>query len=212
MASRMDIVKTAESMIGIKSGDIDFMIDWYNARPQLPRGVKFKKGYAWCALFASYVLGINGHNDYQEMSCGYMIQKAKEKGRWVEDDEHNAHIGDLLMYDWQDNGKGDNTGWPDHVGIVTDKRDNLLYTVEGNYGRQVRRRTLKVNSKYIRGFICPIYNDTGSNDLAMLSIVQDVVRGKYGNYPLRKQLLEAAGYDYEEVQSYVNKFLKGEWL
>ena len=30
------------------------------------------------------------------------------------------------MYDWDDNGNGDNTGWPDHVGIVTEVNGNTF--------------------------------------------------------------------------------------
>lgn len=40
-------------------------------------------------------------------------------------------------------------------------------------------------------------------------IALEVIKGKWGNYPERKRLLENAGYDYNEVQNEVNKILKG---
>ena len=39
------------------------------------------------------------------------------------------------------------------------------------------------------------------------AVVNDVINGKYGNGSARKKALEAAGYDYDEVQEAVNKKL-----
>lgn len=39
-------------------------------------------------------------------------------------------------------------------------------------------------------------------------IANDVIEGKYGNYPERKERLEAEGYNYYEVQSKVNQMIK----
>ena len=39
------------------------------------------------------------------------------------------------------------------------------------------------------------------------AVVNDVINGKYGNGSARKKALEAAGYDYDEVQAAVNKKL-----
>lgn len=38
-------------------------------------------------------------------------------------------------------------------------------------------------------------------------IAKDVLNGFYGNYPERKKKLEAEGYNYSEVQEYINKLL-----
>lgn len=39
-------------------------------------------------------------------------------------------------------------------------------------------------------------------------IAQDVINGKYGNYPERKAKLEAEGYNYAEVQNRVNELVR----
>lgn len=39
----------------------------------------------------------------------------------------------------------------------------------------------------------------------LADVARDVIAGKYGNYPERKKLLEADGYDYEEVRALVNR-------
>lgn len=40
------------------------------------------------------------------------------------------------------------------------------------------------------------------------AIAKEVIVGKWGNYPERKEKLEKAGYDYEKVQKKVNQMLK----
>lgn len=40
-------------------------------------------------------------------------------------------------------------------------------------------------------------------------IAKEVINGKWGNGDVRKKKLKAAGYDYDKVQSAVNKLLKG---
>ena len=47
-----------------------------------------------------------------------MIQLFQKLGAWQENDAHVPQPGDVIFYDWDDSGVGDNTGWPDHVGIV----------------------------------------------------------------------------------------------
>ena len=44
---------------------------------------------------------------------------------------------------------------------------------------------------------------------AMDTIVQEVIRGEWGNGEERKQRLEAAGYNFNQVQSLVNAKLSG---
>jgi hypothetical protein len=61
------------------------------------------------------------------------------------------------MYDWNDNGVGDNTGAPDHVGIVVSVSGKTIRVIEGNINNSVGYRNIAVNGKYIRGFCVPDY-------------------------------------------------------
>ena len=45
---------------------------------------------------------------------------------------------------------------------------------------------------------------------SILKIAQEVIAGLWGNGEERRQRLEAAGYDYAEVQEMVNAILSGE--
>ena len=64
-----------------------------------------------------------------------------------------------MMYDWDDSGTGENTNLPDHVGIVEKCAGNVITVIEGNYSRAVKRRSVPVNGKYIRGYITPRYQE-----------------------------------------------------
>ena len=63
----------------------------------------------------------------------------------------------MIFYDWQDSAEGDNKGTPDHVGIVEYVNGDYIHVIEGNKNDAVGERTIKVNGRYIRGFIVPKY-------------------------------------------------------
>ena len=65
--------------------------------------------------------------------------------------------GDYIFYDWQDSGVGDCTGSADHVGIVEKVSGTSITVIEGNYSDSVKRRTISVNGRYIRGYGVPKY-------------------------------------------------------
>ena len=93
-----------------------------------------------------------------ECSCNRMIELAKKAGIWIERDDYVPDTGDCVMYDWDDNGVGDNKGVADHVGLVVSVSGNNIDVIEGNMsGGKVGHRTIKVNDKFIRGFIAPKY-------------------------------------------------------
>ena len=95
-------------------------------------------------------------------NCGTMLNKAKKMGIFIENDAYVPKAGDIIFYDWQDSGKGDNTGGPDHVGFVVSIKNKSITIFEGNMGnkRLYGYRTMKVNGQYIRGYAAPKYDDS----------------------------------------------------
>jgi len=160
--SREEVVKLAKSKVGIKEGSAGHkaIIDKYNTQSPLPRGYKVKYTDAWCATFVSWLAVELGYTAIipTECSCPKMIEQAKQMGIWVEDDNYAPSPGDFVLYDWQDSGKGDNTGTPDHIGVVTAVRGNDLEITEGNYKDAVTIRNIVVDGRYIRGYIVPKYS------------------------------------------------------
>ena len=136
------------------------IIDIYNAHRPLARGYKVKYTDAWCATTVSAASIKLGYTDIipTECGCGQMIELFKKIGAWVEKDDHVPAPGDIIFYDWGDSGKGDNTGWPEHVGVVEKIIDKKITVIEGNYNDSVQRRNISVNSKNIRGYAVPKYD------------------------------------------------------
>lgn len=156
------VVEQAKAWIGKKEADGTHkaIIDLYNAHTPLARSYKVKYTDSWCATFVSAVAIKLGYTEIipTECSCQKMIDLFKSMGCWVEDENRTPKAGDIIFYDWQDIGSGDNKGWADHVGIVEKVSLGKITVIEGNYNDSVKRRTISVNGKYIRGYGVPRYD------------------------------------------------------
>lgn len=121
---------------------------------------------AWCATFVSAVSIECGITDIMptECSCGRMIELYQKLGRWEENDAYTPKIGDIIMYDWDDTGRGNNVGWPEHVGIVVSVSGNTIKVIEGNKSNAVAYRNMTVNGKNIRGYCLPNYASKANNE------------------------------------------------
>lgn len=166
---RAKVAETAEKFIGVIKGSVRHkeIIQIYNdgAKP-LPRGYKMTTNDAWCACFVSSVSIQCGMTDIMplECSCGQMVKLYQKLGRWVENDAYRPQIGDVLFYFWNDPSNyktTDQTGSPNHVGIVVETDGDAFTVVEGNRTisgvSQVAYRTMQVNGRYIRGYGIPDY-------------------------------------------------------
>lgn len=156
------VVKQAQAWLGKKesNGSHKEIIDVYNSHKPLARGYAVKYTDAWCSTFVSAVSVKLGYTDIIPTECGCEkhIQLFKNIGSWVENENRVPNAGDIIFYDWDDNGVGDNKGNSDHVGIVEKVSGDTITVIEGNYNNAVARRNLKVNGRYIRGYGVPKYD------------------------------------------------------
>lgn len=167
---RSDVLHTITNLKGEEGHKK--VLEVYNAQNPLPRGYKVQETDPWCATTVSAVFLMNGWDGISECSCTVMTKMAQDLGIWVEDDAYVPKTGDVILYDWQDDGKGDNMGNPDHIGIVVKVTDKKITVREGNKAKSVGNRTLDINGKYIRGYIVPPYEDDVEGDSQ--SLEQDV--------------------------------------
>lgn len=104
-----------------------------------------------------------------------------------------------------------------HVAIVEKIIDeNTIYTSESGYNSAYFWNATRKNSnknwgmsssyKFIGCIINPSINEVKKLK-SIDEIAEDVISGKYGNYPDRKVKLEKEGYDYILVQKRVNEIL-----
>lgn len=212
--TREEFVNEGKRWLGVneRNGTFKVIIDGYNEIRPLPRGYRLQYTDAWCAAFVTFIAKRCNALDIipPECSCGKMVIAGGSMGIFLEHDDYRPKLGDIIFYDWQDNGKGDCTGYPDHVGIVSQLTATTFDVIEGNYNNEVGIRHLGFNARYIRGFLSPrfdealhqVHEETDLDKLAML-----VIRGDYGNGRERISRLTKLGYEPSEVQARVNQIL-----
>lgn len=158
---RKSIVNVFIGWLGLNEADGSHMkiVNIYNNHKPLARGYKVKKTDAWCAAAGSAAAIVAGLTDIipTECGCGEQIKLWQKIGRWQEADDYIPDTGDYIYYDWNDSGKGDNTGWSDHVGMVVEVNGNTIKVIEGNKNDRVEYRYIEVNARYIRGYGLPDY-------------------------------------------------------
>ena len=180
----------------------------------------------WCATAASAAYIQAGAPELFPIECGCprTITLAKRMGIWKENDGYIPKPADAILYDWQDSGFGDNQGIPDHIGIVIEvsKSAGNITVMEGNKEEKVARRILKVNSRYIRGFVTPkfleeeptkavvpeakkkadVANNTFEPTKSDTDLAVEVWYGTHGSGDKRRSAL---GSRYDQVQNSVEE-------
>lgn len=198
MNDRQNFVNTAISYLGVVEGSEKhkYIIDTYNKISPLPQGYKVKYTDSWCATFVSAIAKLCGLLNIipAECSCPRQIALWQKLGRWQEDDSYTPMMGDIIYYDFDDNGVGDNKGISDHVGIVVSVLGNNIKVIEGNKNNSVSYRTIAVNAKYIRGFGCPSFASKATEENVQLKEMCSVElkilkQGSKGNSVKALQLL-----------------------
>lgn len=165
------VVVRAKAWLGRKEADGSHqeIIDVYNQIRPLPRGYRMTYKDPWCAAFVSAVgaaLGLTA-TILPECACDPMIALYKASGRWATTDRITMiQPGDLIFYDWDQNGSAD------HVGIIVDITASGYRVIEGNISDAVGYRTVARNYNLIRGFCLPDYaaaaRDEGSDEVIVV--------------------------------------------
>ena len=161
--ARKQVVSIANSWVGAGQGSAlhRAILKIYNDYATKHAMAQAYVSYPWCAITYSAVMIKAGYASYVPigMSCGQLISKAKSMGIWQERDDYRPRFADVVFYDWEDDGKGDDQSGHDHVGIVVSASDTTFTVVEGNAGSppMVRKIRREVNQRYLRGFITPDY-------------------------------------------------------
>ena len=160
-ALRMQVVEAAECYLGCceADGSHQAIIDDYNAHEPLALGYTVQYTDSWCATFVSAVAIDCGVTDIIPTECGCerQIGLFQELCCWEESDSAIPLPGDIVYYDWDEEDRGDCTGWSDHVGIVVGTKWPFVKVIEGNKDDSVAYRYILLNDVHIRGYGQPDY-------------------------------------------------------
>lgn len=114
----------------------------------------FNSRVEWCACFVSWCAEQCGYIQsgiipkFSSVSIGVDWFAAKGQFR---DASYVPVAGDLIFFDW------DNDGSTDHVGIVENVTGGTVNTIEGNSGDKCARRSYSIGSSSIYGYSVPVY-------------------------------------------------------
>lgn len=136
------IVSVAMGQLG-NSGGQKFW-SWYG----------FDSRVEWCACFVSWCADQSGYIQSGAIPkfslCSDGVRWFESKGRF-RDASYTPAAGDIVFFDWGNNGT------IDHVGIVESVSGGTVNTIEGNSGDKVARRSYSIGSSNIYGYGVPAY-------------------------------------------------------
>lgn len=209
------VIELARSQVGVteyppNSNNVLYNTYYYGHPVQdgIPKGSK----YPWCVTFIQWLFKSEPTTLMKTASCSTLLNWCRKNGMIV----NKPQIGDLCFMKFDDDPR-----YPaGHIGIV-DKAKGAkdVYNIEGNTSQKGsqdnggavlrKHRTGKcivayARPKYQQGTITNITNHKSNEEIAA-----EVIAGKWGIGNDRRQRLSAAGYNYKEIQSLVNKILKG---
>ena len=114
----------------------------------------FSSREEWCACFVSWCADQCGYIEAGVIPkfslCSAGMEWFESRGQFM-DGSYVPATGDLVFFDWGNNGS------VDHVGIVESVVDGNIYTVEGNSGDKVARRSYPIGYGQIVGYGGPAY-------------------------------------------------------
>ena len=108
----------------------------------------------WCACFVSWCADQSGYIQSGVIPkfslCSDGVKWFESKGRF-RDGSYTPVAGDIIFFDWGNNGT------IDHVGIVESVSGGTVNTIEGNSGDKVARLSYRIGSSNIYGYGVPAY-------------------------------------------------------
>lgn len=150
MAGIEDMIRQAERSLGI-TGRPNPITRWYASR----NGAGFASG-AWCNQSVTYWANHSGNAAAVCFNRDYAYtvwhaQRFRKQGQWHVD-VAGIRRGDIVFFDW---GGSNRIGAIDHIGVVTEVRGHVVYTIEGNTSDACRRRARYAST--IVGYGRPAY-------------------------------------------------------
>lgn len=166
----------------------------------------YSRAQEWCADFVRWCLIKAGAGDLYPISsyvptiAEWFDKKGQYKNSKAHGGNYTPQVADIVLFDYNRNSTSD------HIGFVERVEGNTVYTIEGNKDNIVKRCEYSLDSADIRAYCVPDY-PVEQTLKSVEEIAREVIDNQWDVYPRRKELLEAAGYNYREVQDRVNEIL-----
>lgn len=166
-----DVLAVFHSWLGLKKSDLSHMVilkiynDFIRSHPGTGRGYIVQPTDQYCdtGFSAAFIL-LNAVDLIGGVECGVEehVKIFQRAGIWEEDGRKTPIPGWGIVYNWDDTTQP-NDGYSDHIGIVYDVVDGMIYCYECNMsGGKVGIRRVPVGYGCIRGFVKPKYAQVAS--------------------------------------------------
>ena len=145
-----DVVEIAKTQLGYHESTKNYQVlsDGTTKQGYSRYGAWYGDAYGdWCAMFASFCIRYAGIQDFPvDSNCQHWIDSLTNKDCYRNKEIYEPKMGDLVFFDKN----GD--GISDHVGIVKEYKDSILYTIEGNMDDKVQSLSWFMEDATIMGF------------------------------------------------------------
>lgn len=118
--------------------------------------------FPWCMAYVSYIMReIAEIPEFPKLTSCTEFANSNFARKLKNKSFETAEIGDIILYNW------DNDNTQDHVGIVINRKNDILTVVEGNYGDMpcdktaVATRTFNIVEYRNKGFLSWIIDMSG---------------------------------------------------
>lgn len=183
------VIIQSHKYVGCHEGDTLHreIVDGYNSILPHPRGYKLKYTDSWCAAFVSWVMYTAGISTFPyECGVSEMLELMYKKNMLIRG--RLPYSGEVVFFNYS------------HVGLClgSDWNSNVIAVREGNANDSVIDRYYRLDGGKLRCFAAPYF-------YSEQEVAQHVQCGWYGNGEERKRRLTEDGYDYNRIQSLVNR-------
>lgn len=154
--SRQAVADLVNSWVGKNEADGSYktIIDIYNSyKGAFPRGTKMDYSWPWCACTWSAAAIKLGYTPIMpiEISCYYLIEAAKKKGIWIENDAHVPKVGEGVEIN-DDTGEAAPSHGPVAASSLIQQRRLIIAALEyavdkGRISRNPGKKTRRPKSK-----------------------------------------------------------------
>ena len=146
-----DLLNIARSQLGYEESKLNFIIDDEGNRQGYTRyGAWYRASYSeWCAMYVSFCLNYAEIPETvvpREANCEKWIRALSPEGLYVSAAHYAPQPGDLIFFDWEQDGN------VDHVGLVEAAGEGTITTIEGNSRGGVRRNEYRADNDVIAGY------------------------------------------------------------
>ena len=146
-----DLMNIARSQLGYEESADNFVVDEEGRRQGYTRyGAWYRASYSeWCAMYVSFCLNYAEIPETvvpREANCEKWIRALSQEGLYVSADHYTPRAGDLIFFDWEEDGR------VDHVGLVEEAGGETITTIEGNSRGGVRRNEYRADNGVIAGY------------------------------------------------------------